>query len=183
MRIALTLSGTDQGRSGLSVWIRGVLPPLRALASEQGHSLLAFGTQRDGDAYAEALEGITFERLPSWVDEPAAGAAWHLARFGPLAARRRADVVLLPSAQRRAVLAGALPVVAVVHDLGAVSVPGKYDRLRTFYVTHLLTAAARPGAGCISTWRCRPSTPLRTAPWRCSAPTASALPATWCWPA
>lgn len=83
---------------------------------------------------------MTTAALPSWIDQPGPGALWHLTAFGAWAAQRGARAVLAPAANRR-VPTGPLPVVAVVHDLAALRVRGKYDALRTAYARRMVLPA------------------------------------------
>lgn len=146
MRIALSLAGTDAGQSGLSVYLASILPPLARELALLGHELLIAGSPADLRAYSRTLDacaslpGIRLASLPSWVDRPAPGALWHLGCFGSWAALQGARATLLPAANRR-LSAGPLPSVAVVHDLAAHLVQGKYDALRSAYARHLVAPA------------------------------------------
>ncbi|MCU0654388.1 MAG: glycosyltransferase family 4 protein [Polyangiaceae bacterium] len=146
MRVALSLAGTDAGRSGLGVYLSSILPSLALELVQQGHELLIAGSPGDLAAYdpilrgCVALRGVETAALPSWIDRPGPGALWHLGCFGPWAALHGASVVLLPAANRR-LSAGPIPTVAVVHDLAAQLVDGKYDRFRAAYARHLVAPA------------------------------------------
>ena len=140
MRVAIALGGTDRGFSGLSTWVRAVMP---RLAGRAGHEVMALGTRRDLDAYAGALAGVREVPLPALCDSPGVSALWHLGWAGHVARREGADVLLLPAANRRASARSPLPTVAVVHDLAPLVVPGKYDRLRTLYVRTLVLGSLR----------------------------------------
>ncbi|WP_224242678.1 glycosyltransferase family 4 protein [Hyalangium gracile] len=141
MRLAITLGGTDWGRSGLGTYTRALLPRLRRGLSETGGSLIAMGTARDFEAYADVLGDTERVRVPAYADHPALGASWYLARAGARARAAGADVLLLPAANRRAALRPGLPTVGVIHDLAQFNVPRKYDGLRTRYVRYLLPKA------------------------------------------
>src|SRR5262249_42496440 len=122
MRVVVSLGGTDCGRSGLGVYVRAVVPRLRARLAREGGSLLALGTARDLRAYADALGGVARVEVPALCDAPAAGALWHLLRAGDAAHGAGADVLLLAAANRRATARSRVPTVAVVHDLGQLRV-------------------------------------------------------------
>ncbi|HEY0094718.1 MAG TPA: glycosyltransferase family 1 protein [Archangium sp.] len=141
MRLAITLGGTDWGRSGLGTYTRALLPRLERGLSEAGDSLIAIGTGRDFEAHADVLGDTERSTLPAWVDHPALGALWYLARAGARARAEGADVLLLPAANRRAALSPGLPTVGVIHDLAELNIPGKYEGLRTRYVQHVLPRA------------------------------------------
>ena len=141
MRLAITLGGTDWGRSGLGTYTRALLPRLENGLSEAGDSLVAIGTRKDFDAYADVLGDTECSTVPGYTNHPALSAAWYLTRAGAHARAVGADVLLLPAANRRAALYPGLPTVGVIHDLAQFNVPGKYDGLRTRYVQYLLPKA------------------------------------------
>jgi glycosyltransferase involved in cell wall biosynthesis len=141
MRLAITLGGTDWGRSGLGTYTRALLPRLGRELSEAGDSLIAIGTRKDFEAYADVLGDTERVWVPGYVDHPALSASWYLARAGARARAAGADVLLLPAANRRAALRPGLPTVGVIHDLAQFNIPRKYDRLRTRYVQYLLPKA------------------------------------------
>jgi glycosyltransferase involved in cell wall biosynthesis len=136
VRLAITLGGTDWGRSGLGTYMRALLPRLERELSEAGDSLVAIGTGKDFEAYADVLGDTECSRIPAYVNHPALGAAWYLTRSGAHAREVGADVLLLPAANRRAALYPGLPTVGVM-----LNVAGKYDGLRTRYAQYLLPKA------------------------------------------
>ncbi len=141
MRLAITLGGTDWGRSGLGTYTRALLPRLERGLSAAGDSLIAIGTGRDFEAYEDVLGDTERSTVPAYVDHPALGASWYLARAGARARAAGADVLLLPAANRRAALRPGLPTVGVIHDLAQFNIARKYDGLRTRYVQYLLPRA------------------------------------------
>jgi len=143
MRIAVALGGTDFGKSGIGVYVRAVVPALAALVDATGDELVLVGTRRDLEPVrAELASPLEEVVLDARWDAPAASAALYLSGGVDRAARSGgADVILLPAANRRASLLGAVPTVAVVHDLAQLHVRGKYDAMRMAYVRHVLRAA------------------------------------------
>ena len=137
MRLALTLGGTDHGRSGIGTYVRALLPHL-AHACER---LLVFGTQRELDAYRGELAGAERHSIPPTFGGPGPSAVWHAAWAGRAAARAGADVLLLPAANRRVTVGSPIPTVAVVHDLAQLHVRAKYDPLRVLYVRRFVVGA------------------------------------------
>lgn len=138
MKLAITLDGTDEGRSGLGTWARGVLPELAARLPGE---LVAFGRAPDFAAYARELEGVHRVALPDACASPMGSALWHMGFVDELALRCGADVLLLPAANRRASVFGRVRTVAVVHDLAQLHVDAKYDSARMAYARHLLPRA------------------------------------------
>ena len=143
MRIALALGGTDWGRSGIGTYVRAVLPHLARRVAGEGGSIAVIGSPRELEAYRAVLDGASLVEVPRLCDEPAVGAAWYLARAGSAAARARADVLLLPAANRRMTVASPVPTVAVVHDLAQLEIARKYDPLRMAYLRHVILRALR----------------------------------------
>jgi len=138
LKLAIALGGTDFGRSGISTYLRALLPRLGQRLERAGGRLIAIGTRRDLDAYAEVLDTIDVSPVAAWVNAPAISAAWHLARIGAHARSVGANALLLPAANRRVALYPGLPTVGVVHDLAPFNVRRKFDRLRTLYVRQFL---------------------------------------------
>ncbi len=143
MRIAVTLGGTDGGRSGLGSYVKAVLPELSRLAWRSGDELVALGSSEELAAYAQALADVETRTTPRLVAHPGANALWYLVASGIAARSAAADVVLYPAANRRAGAVSPLPSVAVVHDLGQLHVPEKYDALRMAYTRHALLRVLR----------------------------------------
>lgn len=131
--VALPLGGTDWGRSGIGTYVRSIIPHLKDALEAEGARLVVFGNEKELEAYASCLGGVTTEKTPSWADKPAQSALWYLTRAGQFAKRLGASVVLYPAAQRRCSVRQPIPAVAVVHDLGQLKVADKYDPLRMFY--------------------------------------------------
>ncbi len=143
MRIAFTLGGTDDGRSGLGSYVKAVLPALSTIAHRNGDELVALGSAQEIAAYAQALGNVETRQTPRFLARPGANALWYLTASGIAAQGARADVVLYPAANRRAGAINPLPSVAVVHDLGQLHVPEKYDALRMAYIRALLRVLRR----------------------------------------
>ena len=136
MRIAIALSGTDRGRSGISTFVRATLPLLARAAS-----VTAFGDAGDLEAYASELRGAEVVETPR--RSAGSDALWQLLRAGAFAAGLGADVLLLPAANRRLTALAPLPTVAVVHDLSQFHVAAKFDRLRMLYARQVMVRALR----------------------------------------
>ncbi|MEZ4255710.1 MAG: glycosyltransferase family 1 protein [Polyangiales bacterium] len=138
-RLAIALGGTDWGRSGVGVYAREVLRTLVPRVTDSGGSVVALGTPRDLEAYADDLLGV--DRSVAPVDSPLTSALWYATWAGRAARRAGADVLLLPAANRRVAFRAGLPVVGVVHDLAQLHVEQKYDPLRMFYFSRVMLPA------------------------------------------
>ncbi len=148
MKLALTLGGTDQGRSGIGVYTRAIIPRLNRALDACGGKLVVIGTLGDIQAYEDVLRGARRQVIPSICAAPGLNALFHLAGAAQLAARADASVLLLPAANRRIVMNSPIPTVAVVHDLAQLHVSKKYDPLRMAYLRYLTLPALRR-ASCV----------------------------------
>ena len=145
VRLAFALAGTDRGKSGIGVYVQEVLPRLARAVREAGGTVRAIGSPRDVDAYRDALDAaaVAATTLPHATDGAAASALYHLALLGRVVRNDRADVLLLPAANRRLVVRSSVPTVAVVHDLAQLHVARKYDPARQAYVRFVVARALR----------------------------------------
>ncbi|RLB45061.1 MAG: hypothetical protein DRJ42_30780, partial [Deltaproteobacteria bacterium] len=143
MRIAFYLAGSDLGRSGIGIYVREVLPRLAALAEEAGDDIVVVGTRAEHEAFSTRTLAVERRFLPAALDRPGPSALFHLAAAGLLAPLHRADVILLPAANRRLTAVSRLPTVAVVHDIAQLEVAKKYDPLRMAYVKYAVMGALR----------------------------------------
>jgi glycosyltransferase involved in cell wall biosynthesis len=143
MRVAFALGGTDYGRSGIGTYVRSVAPRMIAALNAAGGQLVALGDRRELDVYASMLTGAELVELPTFLSKPAFNAAFYLLGSGEQARRAKADVLLLPAANRRTAALSSVPTVAVVHDLGQLHVEGKYDALRMAYLKYIVIGALK----------------------------------------
>ena len=132
MRILASCIPFDHGRSGISVYMRHTVSAL----ARAGHELTLVVEPEAADEPAFA----PFPKLlaPRWVRKPVLSMLWHLFVLPFRIDRRRYDLFFICAANRRAVAFRPVPTAAVVHDLAAHRVRGKYDRFRTFYQTKVL---------------------------------------------
>ena len=168
MRVLVSCIPFDHGKSGISVYVREVV---RALL-EQGHELTllvepeaTIDVQRPTAAVGCRL---AFVAAPSWARRPALSMLWHLLVLPFWIRRHRADFdgFVICAANRRVCAWYPLPTVATVHDLANFHVPGKYSRLRMFYLAHILprfakkahrlvSVSAATKADMVRFWKCR----------------------------
>ncbi len=130
MRILVSCIPYDQGKSGISVYIRNLVEALRA----QGHSL----TLLVEPGSSVFFPGIECREAPRWTRRPVISMAYHLFIL-PFFIRKNAyDFCIIAAANRRAFSFYPLFTVAVVHDLSQYHVENKYDRFRVFYIKKVL---------------------------------------------
>lgn len=128
MKILLSAIPFDNGKSGISVYIREVVNALE----RAGHDLTLI-VEDDGAKEFERFELIRIKKrralfsmlyslfiLPWRID-------W-----------KRYDFCIMLAANRRVFSRYPIPTVAVVHDLSQYHVPVKYDRFRMFYIKKVL---------------------------------------------
>ena len=146
MKLLVSCIPYDGGKSGISVYVREVV---RALL-EQGHELTLL-CEPSGGPPSSAAETDAQERVhpiihaPPWTRRPALSMLWHLLvlPFWIRRHRRDFDGFVICAANRRVCAWYPLPTVATVHDLANFHVPGKYSRLRMFYLAHVLPHFAK----------------------------------------
>lgn len=141
MKLAITLDGTDAGRSGLGTYARGILPGLLRTVRARGGEAVVFGLRADFAAYESELGDVQRVALPDACASPLGSALWHMGFANELAHRLDADVLLLPAANRRTSAFGKVKTVAVIHDLAQLHVSEKYDAARMAYARHVLPRA------------------------------------------
>lgn len=120
MKLLVSCIPYDGGKSGISVYVREVVAALEA----QGHELSLL-KQPDGNPVFSMLWHLFV--LPFWI----------------AAHKREFDGFIICAANRRVCAWYPLPTTATVHDLANFHIPGKYSRLRMFYLAHLLPFFAK----------------------------------------
>ena len=128
MKILLSAIPFDNGKSGISVYIREVVKALEA----QGHELTLI-VEDDGAKEFEHFELIRikkrralFSMLYSLFILP-----WRINW-------KKYDFCIMLAANRRVFSRYPIPTLAVVHDLSQYHVPVKYDRFRMLYIKRIL---------------------------------------------
>ena len=120
MKLLVSCIPYDGGKSGISVYTREVVAALEA----QGHELSLL-KQPDGNPVFSMLWHLFV--LPFWI----------------AAHKREFDGFVICAANRRVCAWYPLPTTATVHDLANFHIPGKYSRLRMFYLAHVLPFFAK----------------------------------------
>ncbi|MBR4616382.1 MAG: glycosyltransferase family 4 protein [Kiritimatiellae bacterium] len=188
MRLLVSCIPYDGGKSGISVYVREVV---RALF-EQGHSLTLL-REPEARGGASEVEKLKVEKLksapstfqpfnlstfqpfnclfaPAWTRRAIFSMLWHLFVLPFWIRRHRSefDGFVICAANRRVCAWYPLPTVATIHDLANFHIPGKYSRLRMFYLAHILPFFAKRAqhlvavsgatkADMVKYWHCRES--------------------------
>ena len=168
MRLLVSCIPYDGGKSGISVYVREVVRELAA----QGHdlTLLCEPVAREEESSRLSIPNsqLPTKHAPRWTRRPVASMLWHLfvLPFWIWRHCRDFDGFVVCAANRRVCAWYPLPTVATVHDLANFHVPGKYSRLRMFYLAHVLPFFAKRAqhlvavsgatkADMVKFWRCR----------------------------
>ena len=164
MKLLVSCIPYDGGKSGISVYVREVVRELAA----QGHDLTLI--MEPGVLSADvAPEVAKAHSAPRWTRRPVLSMLWHLLVLPFWIRRRRRDFdgFVICAANRRVCAWYPLPTTATVHDLANFHVPGKYSRMRMFYLAHVLPFFAKRAtylvavsestkADMVRFWHCRP---------------------------
>lgn len=150
MRILVSCIPYDGGRSGISEYVREVVREL----ARQGHelTLLCEPSARKEENVKCKIENVKFGEselhyifAPSWTRRAVFSMLWHLL-FLPRwikQHRKEFDGFVICAANRRVCLRYPIPTTATIHDLANFHIPGKYSRLRMFYLAHVLPSFAK----------------------------------------
>ena len=130
MKILFSAIPFDHGRSGISVYMRNALKALK----EAGHEVTVVTEPEAVQAFADFPQ-IT---APGWTRRPVLSMLWHLFILPFKIGGKNFDFFYLAAANRRATAFCPVPTAAVVHDLAAHRVPGKYDGFRMLYQKKVL---------------------------------------------
>jgi len=153
MKLLVSCIPYDGGKSGISVYVREVVRELVA----QGHELTLL-VEPDNSTKCKMENGeckmavssilhspFSILHSPFWTRRPVLSMLWHLfvLPFWIRRHRRAFDGFVICAANRRVCAWYPLPTTATVHDLANFHIPGKYSRLRMFYLAHVLPFFAK----------------------------------------
>ena len=181
MRLLVSCIPYDGGKSGISVYVREVVRELAAAgheltllcepevnADDIRHSTTDNETSEAGSRTEVVCQPSGVVVAPAWTRRPVLSMLWHLFVLPRLIRRRRGefDGFVICAANRRVCASYPLPTVATVHDLANFHIPGKYSRLRMFYLAHVLPRYAKRAqhlvavsgatkADMVKFWHCR----------------------------
>jgi glycosyltransferase involved in cell wall biosynthesis len=130
MRIGISTSVVQRGKTGIAQYLFGLLRGLMEVALENEYVL--FVLDEDAPLLAFAREAMQIVRVPESVRSPVRDIAWHQTELPRLARQMHLDVLHVPS-YRRMVWTSPCPTVATIHDLAPFHVNRKYDWKRMLY--------------------------------------------------
>lgn len=130
MKIGLSTSVIQRGRSGVAQYVLALVRALRPHAAE--HEFTLFVLEEDLPLFAFAEPWMQLVPVPERVRPPLRDIVWHQTALPRLARAHGLDVLHVPS-YRRMLRAAPCPLVATIHDLAPFRFPGKYDWTRMLY--------------------------------------------------
>ena len=178
MKLLVSCIPYDSGKSGISVYVREVVRALLA----QGHELTLLcepgvdeadirqptADSLHSDVGCRMSDVVRVVHAPRWTCRAVFSMLWHLffLPFWICRHRRDFDGFVICAANRRVCAWYPLPTAATVHDLANFHIPGKYSRLRMFYLAHVLPYFAKKAhrlvavsgatkADMVRFWKCR----------------------------
>lgn len=141
MKILVSTFGGDAGRSGIGQYIIHLMREFPRVAPDVQFDLLAL--EGEGHLYATDPERIRVITIGKHLSSPMKNLAWQQFAIPRLCAKGKYDALFVPAGNRRMPYWVPCPSVGTFHDLAILHVPGKYDRIHTFYNRHVLPALVR----------------------------------------
>jgi glycosyltransferase involved in cell wall biosynthesis len=140
IRVALSTSVMQRGRSGVASYIFGLLDGLRAIDAPVELTLI--GLEEDRPLFSRWLDRCAWEPVAERWRPAVRNIAWHQTALRSVLRRCKADVLHIPS-YRRVVWHPPVPQVVTIHDCAAFAISGKYDFARMFYGRRVVAPLAR----------------------------------------
>ena len=172
MKLLVSCIPYDGGKSGISVYVREVM---RELCRQRHELTLLCEPYEIGRDWCQVKQSnnpnnqtIPVVYAPRWTRRAALSMMWHLfvLPFWIRRHRKEFDGFVICAANRRVCAWYPLPTAATVHDLANFHIPGKYSRMRMFYLAHVLPFFAKRArhlvavsgatkADMVKFWHCR----------------------------
>lgn len=142
MRIGLSTSVIQGGKSGVAQYVFGLLRALFALHPESQPEYVLYVLERDLAMFDFARGKAELVSVPERFRAPVKNILWHQSILPRLARRNRLDVLHVPS-YRRMLWRSPCPLVATIHDVAPFQLAGKYEWKRMLYGRLLVPWLAR----------------------------------------
>lgn len=130
MRIGLTTSVVQRGKSGVGRYVIALAKALRAKAAQ--HEFTLFVLEEDLPLFDFARDSMRIVPVSERFRPPARDIAWHQFELPRLAREHGLHVIHVPS-YRRMLWRRPCGLVATIHDLAPFRLPKKYDWKRMLY--------------------------------------------------
>lgn len=140
MRIGITTSVIQRGRTGIAQWLFAMTRALQSYAGD--HEFVLFVLEEDLPLFDFAAANMEVVTVPERYRAPVWDLLWHQAILPGLARQHGLDLVHVPSYRR---LPWYTPCrrVGTIHDLAPFRYPGKYDWKRMLFGRLLVPLLAR----------------------------------------
>jgi glycosyltransferase involved in cell wall biosynthesis len=147
IRVALSASVIQRGKSGVASYVFGLLDGLRAI--NPPIDLTIFGFEEDRPLFDKWLDRVNWAPVSERFRPAVRNILWHHTHLPALLRAHKIDVLHIPS-YRRIVWNPPVAQVVTIHDCAAFAVRAKYDAARMFYGRHVVRRLAR-GADAVMT--------------------------------
>jgi len=136
MKVGIPTYGCDGGKSGIS---RYVIELTKAMAAQRGNDAIeVLALPEERGIFVTPDVDIDEICPPGVAAAPPRNILWHLTTLPRVVRERRYDVLFCPAGNRRLPWRVCCPTVGTIHDFSWLHMSGKYDRLRTLYLTKVL---------------------------------------------
>ena len=147
IRVALSTTVAQRGRSGVASYLFGLLDGFAAINAPV--KIILIGLAEDAPLFTRWLGPCEWYSVPESTRPAVRNIWWHQTSARRVLRELKADVVHIPS-YRRIIWRSPIPQVVTIHDCAAFAVKGKYDLARMIYGRQVARRLAR-GADAITT--------------------------------
>ncbi len=140
IRVALSTSVIQRGKSGVASYVFGLIEGLLATGAPLQLSLIGFS--EDKPLFNRWLDRCQWISVAEDFRPAVRDILWHATKLRGILRRERAEILHIPS-YRRIVPKPPVPQVVTIHDCAAFRVRGKYDIARMIYGKHVVRQLAR----------------------------------------
>jgi glycosyltransferase involved in cell wall biosynthesis len=130
MRIGLSTSVVQRGKTGVAQYVFALLRAMRAYSHQ--HDFVLFVLEEDLPLFEFVRDQMEIVSVPETFRPPIKNILWHQNRLPSLAWQHHLDVLHVPS-YRRLLWPKPCRLVGTIHDLAPFRVPKKYDWKRMLY--------------------------------------------------
>jgi glycosyltransferase involved in cell wall biosynthesis len=123
----------DEGKSGIAEYVVSVCNEL-----SKENSLEIMIHPSDEKVFPVRNKNVKFRIIPEYLKKPLLSMLWHLYILPIIIQPVKYDFILLPAGNRRLISRYPANCVVTFHDLSQHYIPDKYDKLRMFYVKHII---------------------------------------------
>lgn len=147
MRVGLSVSVIQRGRSGVATYVAGLLRGMKATGWPV--EVVLIGLEGDREWFEPWMDHCRWVGVGEKFRPAVRNILWHQTCLRGVLKREGCDIVHIPSYRRLVALPG-VPQVATIHDCAPFRLAGKYDPLRMFYGRNVVRPMARRCAGVIA---------------------------------